>query len=110
MKGLLKSFNYDKHFGFLSTDDPKVDCFVHRDVFYACGIMHPVAGEVYEYEAQPSTRKRGKIQACRVWRVEGAEAEIELAWLATVSSCFSYLISQVALWLTIRAGRPPTVS
>ena len=33
-----------------------------------------------------------------------------LAWLATVSNCFSYLISQVALWLTIRAGRPPTVS
>ena len=24
--------------------------------------------------------------------------------------CFSYLISQVALWLTIRAGRPPTAS
>ena len=24
-----------------------------------------------------------------------------LAWLTTVSSCFSYLISQVALWLTI---------
>jgi hypothetical protein len=24
--------------------------------------------------------------------------------------CFSYLISQVALWLTITAGRPPTVS
>src|SRR6476620_9881413 len=26
------------------------------------------------------------------------------------AGCFSYLISQVALWLTITAGRPPTVS
>ena len=26
-----------------------------------------------------------------------------LAWLATVSGCFSYLISQVTLWLTILA-------
>ena len=33
-----------------------------------------------------------------------------LAWLATVSSCFGYLISQVALWLVISAARPPTVS
>ena len=33
-----------------------------------------------------------------------------LAWLATVSSGFSYLISQVALWLVISAARPPTVS
>ena len=33
-----------------------------------------------------------------------------LAWLATVSSCFDYLISQVALWLVISAARPPTVS
>jgi hypothetical protein len=33
-----------------------------------------------------------------------------LAWLATVSNCFSYLISQVALWLVISAARPPTVS
>ena len=31
-----------------------------------------------------------------------------LAWLA--SSCFGYLISQVALWLVISAARPPTVS
>ena len=33
-----------------------------------------------------------------------------LAWLATVSSGFSYLISQVALWLVMSAARPPTVS
>ena len=26
------------------------------------------------------------------------------------ADCFSYLISQVALWLTIKAPRPPTVS
>ena len=31
-------------------------------------------------------------------------------WLATVRSCFRYLISQMALWLTIQAVRPPTVS
>jgi hypothetical protein len=32
-------------------------------------------------------------------------------WLASQPSvCFSYLISQVALWLTIQAVRPPTVS
>ena len=33
-------------------------------------------------------------------------------WHGSLQSavCFSYLISQVALWLTIRAGRPPTVS
>ena len=32
-------------------------------------------------------------------------------WLASRSaSAFSYLISQVALWLTITASRPPTVS
>jgi hypothetical protein len=31
-----------------------------------------------------------------------------LAWLATSQQlCFNYLISQVALWLTIRAERPP---
>jgi putative SOS response-associated peptidase YedK len=53
------------------------------------------------------------------WRaIKGARAEqpfvpradTPLAWLATVSSCFSYLISQVALWLVISAARPPTVS
>jgi hypothetical protein len=40
-------------------------------------------------EIRPSTPWRGSLQ---------------------VSSCFSYLISQVALWLTIKAERPPTAS
>jgi hypothetical protein len=44
------------------------------------------------------------------WRVE-IRPSTPWHWLASQPAvCFSYLISQVALWLTIQAVRPPTVS
>jgi cold shock CspA family protein len=81
IKGRLKQFCPDKHYGFLATDDPRVDVFCHANIFFRCGIMHPVVGQTYRYDAEPSTRKPGRIQACRVWELEGVEAERELAWL-----------------------------
>jgi hypothetical protein len=35
---------------------------------------------------------------------------VPIADIEVSAVCFSYLISQVALWLTIQAARPPTVS
>jgi hypothetical protein len=46
-----------------------------------------------------------------IWWAVKIRPSIPWHWLASQSAvCFSYLISHLALWLTITAGRPPTVS
>ena len=56
--------------------------------------------------------QRGRYVPSDWSSLAGVEIRPSTPWYGSLQSAIwlSYLISQVALWLTMRAGRPPTVS
>jgi CspA family cold shock protein len=61
--GIIKSWHSQRSFGFIKADDDTGDVFVHIS---GCAGGPLCVGDAVEYEAEPSRRHTGKLQAFNV--------------------------------------------
>ena len=59
MKGVVKFFNKDKGFGFITPDDGARDVFVHVSAVQRAGLPHLNDGMKVSFATEDDTRGRG---------------------------------------------------
>jgi CspA family cold shock protein len=67
--GKVKWFNDQKGFGFIASDRPDKDVFVHHSVIEGQGFRTLEDGETVEYEAEDSPKG---LKATKVRRIQAA--------------------------------------
>lgn len=66
MKGMVKRFDAEKGYGFITPDDREPDVFVHISVVKEAGYTNLEQGGAVEFDVGPSTRKPGTIQVVKI--------------------------------------------
>ncbi len=59
MSGMVKFFNKDKGFGFITPDDGGKDVFVHVSAVQRAGVPHLMDGMKISFATEDDTRGRG---------------------------------------------------
>lgn len=57
--GIVKFFNIDKGFGFITPDDGKGDVFVHVSALERSGLSSLSEGDVVSFDTEPDNRGKG---------------------------------------------------
>ena len=66
--GIVKFFNIDKGFGFITPDDGKADVFVHISALERSGLSSLSEGDVVSFDTEPDNRGKGP-KAVNIQRV-----------------------------------------
>jgi CspA family cold shock protein len=77
-KGMLKFFNVDRGYGFMTPDDGGTDVFVHITAVEAAGMGTIKEGQIVSFEIENDPRS-GKARAGPLKPASGAVGRIKLA-------------------------------
>jgi cold shock CspA family protein len=77
LTGQIRTWKFDKNYGFIGDDTDTPDMFVHGSSLV--GIPHPSIGLRVTYEIAQNP-KNGRDQAVNVTLLDKGEAEVEKAW------------------------------
>ena len=66
MTGIVKWFNAEKGYGFITPDDGSEDVFVHFSAIVADGYKKLIEGQKVSFETEPDPKDTGKLRAVNV--------------------------------------------
>ena len=66
MTGIVKWFNAEKGYGFITPDDGSEDVFVHFSAIVADGYKKLIEGQKVTFETEPDPKNSSKLRAVNV--------------------------------------------
>ena len=69
MTGIVKWFNAEKGYGFITPDDGSEDVFVHFSAIVAEGYKKLLEGQKVTFETEPDPKNSSKLRAVNVQKI-----------------------------------------
>ena len=69
MTGIVKWFNAEKGYGFITPDDGSEDVFVHFSAIVADGYKKLIEGQKVTFETEPDPKNSSKLRAVNVQKI-----------------------------------------
>ena len=69
MTGIVKWFNAEKGYGFITPDDGSEDVFVHFSAIVADGYKKLIEGQKVTFETEPDPKNSAKLRAVNVQKI-----------------------------------------
>ena len=69
MTGIVKWFNAEKGYGFITPDDGSEDVFVHFSAIVAEGYKKLLEGQKVTFETEPDPKNSAKLRAVNVQKI-----------------------------------------
>lgn len=69
MTGIVKWFNAEKGYGFITPDDGSEDVFVHFSAIVADGYKKLLEGQKVTFETEPDPKNSEKLRAVNVQKI-----------------------------------------